>query len=260
MRQHRWSRAPPWPAGQECERVPAPGRRPGCLVEERSLARAPFGPVGCAQSRRAMRGAQRRVGGPRRHRSLHPAAGQLRRPADHAELARPASALRRAHAAARQRHERRHRPALPARELHADRTPRARSRPVGPALRIIYDEYGVPHVYGKTRADLAFGAGWVTARDRGLLIQLGRGPARVAVADVPGINAFGLVTSGQSFVPSAETEALVTAAGAAAVEDATAPRGARSSPTPRPTPTASTPTGRPTTSTSRPPPSTTSSR
>ena len=65
-----------------------------------------------------------------------------------------------------------------------------------PGLRLVYDDYGVPHVYGKTRADVAFGAGWVTARDRGLLIQLGRGPARVAVADVPGINAFWLVTSG----------------------------------------------------------------
>ena len=50
----------------------------------------------------------------------------------------------------------------------------------------------------------------MTARDRGLLLQLGRGPARVAVADVPGIDAFWLVTSGQSFVPSAATEELVT--------------------------------------------------
>jgi acyl-homoserine lactone acylase PvdQ len=79
-----------------------------------------------------------------------------------------------------------------------------------PGTTIVYDSYGVPHITGKTRADLAFGAGWVTARDRGLLIQLGRGPARVAVADVPGIDAFGLVTSGQSFVPSAETEQLLT--------------------------------------------------
>jgi hypothetical protein len=75
---------------------------------------------------------------------------------------------------------------------------------------IVYDSYGVPHITGVTRADLAFGAGWVTARDRGLLLQLGRGPARVAVADVPGIDAFGLVTSGQTFVPSAPTEQLVT--------------------------------------------------
>ncbi len=75
---------------------------------------------------------------------------------------------------------------------------------------VLYDEFGVAHVTGETREDMAFGAGWVTARDRSLLVDLGRGPARVAVADVPGINAFGLVTSGQSFIPSAATEQLVT--------------------------------------------------
>ncbi len=79
-----------------------------------------------------------------------------------------------------------------------------------PGLRLVYDDYGVPHVYGKTRADVAFGAGWTTARDRRLLILLGRYPARVAVADVPGIDAFGLVTSAQTFVPSPQAEALVT--------------------------------------------------
>lgn len=67
-----------------------------------------------------------------------------------------------------------------------------------PGTTIVYDAYGVPHITGKSRADLAFGAGWVTARDRALLLQVGRGPARVALADVPGIDAFGLVTSGQS--------------------------------------------------------------
>ncbi|HTD49368.1 MAG TPA: penicillin acylase family protein, partial [Acidimicrobiia bacterium] len=79
-----------------------------------------------------------------------------------------------------------------------------------PGTTILYDAYGIPHITGLTRADLAFGAGWVTARDRGLLLQVARGPARVAVADIPGIDAFGLVTSGQSFVPSAQTEQLVT--------------------------------------------------
>lgn len=77
-------------------------------------------------------------------------------------------------------------------------------------LTILYDEYGVAHITGETREDLAFGAGWVGARDRGLLISLGRGPARVAVADVPGIDAFSLVTSGQGFVPSGAAEQLVT--------------------------------------------------
>lgn len=86
-----------------------------------------------------------------------------------------------------------------------------REEPTGRAgTTILYDEYGVAHITGRTRADLAFGAGWVTARDRGLLLQLGRGPARAAVADIPGIDAFDLVTSGQSFVPSAATEQLVS--------------------------------------------------
>jgi Penicillin amidase len=86
-----------------------------------------------------------------------------------------------------------------------------REEPTGrPGTTIVYDEYGVAHVSGRTRADLAFGAGWVTARDRGLLLRLGRGPARAAVADIPGIDAFDLVTSGQSFVPSAATEQLVS--------------------------------------------------
>lgn len=90
--------------------------------------------------------------------------------------------------------------------------PPAREEVTGRAgLQILYDAYGIPHIYGDTRADLAFGAGWVTARDRGLLIQVGRNPARVAVADVPNIDAFSLVTSVQAFTPSDAAEALVTA-------------------------------------------------
>ena len=86
-----------------------------------------------------------------------------------------------------------------------------REEPTGrPGTTIVYDDYGVAHITGETRDDLSFGAGWVTARDRALLIDLGRGPARAAVADVPGIDAFDLVTSGRQFVPSAATEQLVT--------------------------------------------------
>ncbi len=79
-----------------------------------------------------------------------------------------------------------------------------------PGVEILYDEFGIAHITGDTREDMAFGAGWVTRRDRALLINLGRGPARVAVADVPGINAFSLVTGAQSFTPSAATEQLVS--------------------------------------------------
>ncbi len=90
-------------------------------------------------------------------------------------------------------------------------TGQAHEEPTGrTGLRLIYDSYGIPHIYGETRADVAFGAGWATARDRGLLLQFGRGPARAAVADIPNLDAFSLVTGAQSFVPSAQAEALVT--------------------------------------------------
>ena len=79
-----------------------------------------------------------------------------------------------------------------------------------PGTTIEYDEWGIAHVTGETREDLAFGAGWVTARDRALLIEFGRGASRVAVADIPGIDAFELVQTGQLFEPSEATEQLVT--------------------------------------------------
>jgi acyl-homoserine lactone acylase PvdQ len=79
-----------------------------------------------------------------------------------------------------------------------------------PGLQLLYDSYGIPHVYGQTRKDVAFGAGWATARDRNFLLQFAFGPARAAVADVPNIDAFSLVTSLQTFTPSAAAEALVT--------------------------------------------------
>lgn len=75
-----------------------------------------------------------------------------------------------------------------------------------PGLRIVRDRWGVPHVTGRRREDVTFGAGWVTAADRGLLMNLLRGPGRIAALDVPGIDAFALATSGRQVVPSAETE------------------------------------------------------
>ena len=78
-----------------------------------------------------------------------------------------------------------------------------------PGVTIRRDKYGVPHITGKTRDDLYWGEGWVVAEDRYLLLSLGRGPARAAVADVPGLNAFNLVTTGGSFVASAQTTALL---------------------------------------------------
>jgi acyl-homoserine lactone acylase PvdQ len=77
-------------------------------------------------------------------------------------------------------------------------------------VKIFRDEFGVAHVNGKTEADVAYGAGWVTAADRGLLLQLIRGPARVAALDVPGLDPLALALSGKSFVPSAQAEAFLS--------------------------------------------------
>lgn len=76
-------------------------------------------------------------------------------------------------------------------------------------VTITRDRFGVAHVTGRTEADVSYGAGWVTAADRGLLLQLIRGPARVAALDVPGLDPLALALSGRSFVPSAEAEAFL---------------------------------------------------
>ena len=86
--------------------------------------------------------------------------------------------------------------------------PRRRERP-RPGLTIVRDRFGVAHVTGRTEQDVAFGAGWVTAADRGLLLQLIRGPARLAALDVPGLDPIGVALSGRSFEPSAATEAFL---------------------------------------------------
>jgi acyl-homoserine lactone acylase PvdQ len=61
-------------------------------------------------------------------------------------------------------------------------------------LKIVRDAFNVPHITGKTRDDVTWGAGWVLEHDRGLLLAQGRYAARMAALDAPGISAFGLVT------------------------------------------------------------------
>ncbi len=78
-------------------------------------------------------------------------------------------------------------------------------------LRIARDKWGVAHITGKTRADVWFGAGWVTGEDRNLLLQIIRAPARMAALDVPGLDAFSVALSGQTFVPSQQAEDFLAA-------------------------------------------------
>src|SRR5213592_4051329 len=73
-------------------------------------------------------------------------------------------------------------------------------------LRILRDRWDVPHVYGRTRADVEFGAGWATAEDRYVFLELLRGPGRIAALDVPGVDPLALATSARQFVPTAATD------------------------------------------------------
>jgi acyl-homoserine lactone acylase PvdQ len=87
-------------------------------------------------------------------------------------------------------------------KLRTERTPNKR-------VKIVRDKWGVPHITAKARKDVMYGAGFVAAQDRQLLLELARGPGRIALLDAPGINAFGLVTSVRQFVPSAQADAII---------------------------------------------------
>jgi acyl-homoserine lactone acylase PvdQ len=76
-------------------------------------------------------------------------------------------------------------------------------------VRILRDSFDVPHVIGKTQADVLYGAGYATAEDRGLLLNLIRGPARAAAIDAPGLDPIQLALSGRSFAASPQTEAFL---------------------------------------------------
>ena len=67
-------------------------------------------------------------------------------------------------------------------------------------VKIYRDRWGVAHVYGGTAQDVMWGAGWVAAEDRGLILQLIRGPGRVAALDGPPYD------TSRELVPSPATE------------------------------------------------------
>jgi Penicillin amidase len=71
-----------------------------------------------------------------------------------------------------------------------------------PGVTVVRDAFDVPHIFGQTRDDVTWGAGWVIAEDRGLLLQEARYDSLVAAIDAPGLSALGLVSSLESFKPS----------------------------------------------------------
>ena len=88
---------------------------------------------------------------------------------------------------------------------------RVQTFPARPDLTVTRDSFDVPHVEAPTRDDVMYGIGFVTAEDRGQLMDTFRGPGRVAALDVPGLNAFQLAQSFQPFTSSQQTEDFLAA-------------------------------------------------
>lgn len=78
-------------------------------------------------------------------------------------------------------------------------------------VKIVRDKYNVPHVRATTYDNGIWAAGWIAAKDRGLLLEQARYNSRVAVIDAPGLDALGLISDLKAFTPSAQTEAAVAA-------------------------------------------------
>ncbi|MEA2428270.1 MAG: hypothetical protein QOF37_1898 [Thermoleophilaceae bacterium] len=76
-------------------------------------------------------------------------------------------------------------------------------------LTIVRDAFNVPHINGKTRDDVIWGAGWVLEEDRGLLLAQGRYPARMAALDAPGVDAFSLVTGLKQVKVTSQADAII---------------------------------------------------
>lgn len=88
------------------------------------------------------------------------------------------------------------------RPAHTEKTSNAR-------VRIRVDRWGVPHITAKRRADVMFGAGWMIAKERNLLLELARPLGRLTVLDPPNVNPFDLLTSLRQFTPSAQANSIL---------------------------------------------------
>jgi acyl-homoserine lactone acylase PvdQ len=85
---------------------------------------------------------------------------------------------------------------------HRDSVPRR-------GVTIVRDRFDVPHITGRDRLDLDWAAGWVLQEDRGLVLMLGRYPARLAALDAPGIDAFSLVTGLRTVKVTKQADAII---------------------------------------------------
>jgi acyl-homoserine lactone acylase PvdQ len=70
-------------------------------------------------------------------------------------------------------------------------------------------KYAVPYVYGTTDDDVTWGAGWVAASDRLLLLKQARYIGLTAAVGVPGVSAIDLLSNLGNFAPSKQTVDIV---------------------------------------------------
>jgi acyl-homoserine lactone acylase PvdQ len=86
--------------------------------------------------------------------------------------------------------------------------------------RIRRDAYGVPHIYSDTDDGVIFGAGYVVAEDRNLLLDQARNNGVAGAIDLPGAPAIALVLGLYDYQPTARVRAEVTRRQDAALEAA----------------------------------------
>jgi acyl-homoserine lactone acylase PvdQ len=78
-----------------------------------------------------------------------------------------------------------------------------------PGVVIRRDDFNVPHVFGQTNDDVIFGAGWVAASDRSLLLNQGRFNGLTAAIDAPNLSAIDLISGLWTFTPTKQTNSIV---------------------------------------------------
>jgi acyl-homoserine lactone acylase PvdQ len=78
------------------------------------------------------------------------------------------------------------------------------------SARILREAYGVPHIYSATDDGVIFGAGYVAAQDRNLLLDQARGNGMAAAIDLPGAPAIQLLLGLYDYQPTAKIRRQVT--------------------------------------------------
>ncbi|HEV2812570.1 MAG TPA: penicillin acylase family protein [Solirubrobacteraceae bacterium] len=76
-------------------------------------------------------------------------------------------------------------------------------------VTITRDRFGVPHIKGVKRDNVVWAMGWVLQQDRGLLLQQGRNPGRLAALDAPNIDAFDLVVRLKQYAPTKQADRII---------------------------------------------------